>query len=486
MLNVLRHKGVAKKVLWFVTTIIILSFAIFGTAYRLDNQLNSAGTLNGKSVGYREFQQAYYDARDQAIILYGDQFFKAGQNLDLEREAWDRLTLMQEAKKQNIKISDEEVALFIAQLPFFQRQGQFDQSLYRMLLKDSRVFNRSTKDFEEGIRRNITIRKMLDNVIGDTTISEDELKKEYTLRNEKITLDYVLLSPSEFSKDINVSNEDIAKFYEKNKEGFRQPVTIKVDYVQIVVDDKATKEVQDAAKTSIYNLSAQLTPTSDFAELAKKFNLEVKTSDYFSLEQPILTFASSPEETEKMFALKKGQYTKPLSVPDGWQIVRINDKKESHVPELKEITEQVKAALVQSQSYELAKKKADELLPKIAEGLKNSNFKAITATLNLKSEQTPNFSRGEYIANVGLVREFQQDTLKLDAKSPLSGVILTSQGPAIVHLAKADPIDDKEYAQGKEEFKQMVEAQRRQQKIMMFMTKLRLAANVKSKIKQQN
>ncbi len=484
MLSVLRHKGVAKKILWVVTGIIILSFAIFGTAYRLDNQINSAGTIYGQGVNYRDFQKAYLDARDQAIILYGDQFFKAGQNLDLEREAWDRLILMREVEKQRIKISNQEVVDFIAQLPFFQRQGQFDQSLYQSLITESRIFDRNTRDFEEGIRHNIAIRKLLDTTVGSLTISDDELKKEYTRRNEKITLDYILIPPADFSKGVSVSTEDVNAFYAKNKEAFRQPTMIKVDYVQITLNDKATKEEKEAAKTNIYNLSAQLTPTSDFATVAKKFNLEVKSSDYFTLEQPILTFASSPEETTKMFALKNGQFTKPLSVPDGWQIVRINDKKESHVPELATITNEVKAALINDKAYGEAKKKADEILVKLKEGIKASDFKTTSTALGLKVEQTPSFGRGEYIANVGLVRELQQDALNLTASNSISEVILTSQGPVIVHLAKAEPIDEKEYAQGKEEFKNMFEAQRRQQKISMFMTQLRLAANVKSKIKK--
>ena len=47
MLEILRRKGVNKTILWFIAIVIILSFGVFGTAYRMDNTVNSAGTIYG-------------------------------------------------------------------------------------------------------------------------------------------------------------------------------------------------------------------------------------------------------------------------------------------------------------------------------------------------------------------------------------------------------------------------------------------------------
>src|SRR5277367_3168479 len=99
MLEVLRKKGVNKTILWIIAIIIILSFGVFGTAYRIDNIVNSAGTMYGHSVSTKDFQQAYLDARDQAIRLYGDEYFKNGGRIDMQQEAWDRLMLLKEAEK---------------------------------------------------------------------------------------------------------------------------------------------------------------------------------------------------------------------------------------------------------------------------------------------------------------------------------------------------------------------------------------------------
>jgi len=50
MLKQLRQKGVAKKIIWFIAIIIIISFGFFGTASLLSNQNNTgyAGKIFGK------------------------------------------------------------------------------------------------------------------------------------------------------------------------------------------------------------------------------------------------------------------------------------------------------------------------------------------------------------------------------------------------------------------------------------------------------
>jgi len=174
MLEILRKKGVNKTILWIIAIVIILSFGIFGTAYRVDNILNSAGTLYGRSVSIKDFQRAYYDARDQAIRTYGEEYFKNGNRLDMEQETWDRLMLLKEAENRDIRVTDQEIVAFIAAVPFFQRNGQFDQSLYEAIVQNPNLFDRPTHDFEEGVRKQLMIKKLMDAVAPDLVQKENQ------------------------------------------------------------------------------------------------------------------------------------------------------------------------------------------------------------------------------------------------------------------------------------------------------------------------
>ena len=206
------------------------------------------------------------DARDQAIRIYGDEFFKNGNRIDLEQETWDRLILLKEAQKRDIQVSDQEVVAYIASIPFFQRNGQFDQTLYEEIVQNPSVFDRSTHDFEEGVRKQLMIKKLMMPWPLRAVLSDAELKKEYQKRNEKITLQYVLFSASDYAKNATASDDEIKTFYDQHKEQFRTAPTIVLNYVQ--TKDKALADT----------LSKELTPGSDFAAVAKQLKLEVKTS----------------------------------------------------------------------------------------------------------------------------------------------------------------------------------------------------------------
>lgn len=474
MLEVLRKKGVNKTILWIIAVIIILSFGVFGTAYRLDNIINSAGTMYGHSVSSQDFRQAYYDARDQAIRLYGDEYFKNGYKLDLEQETWDRLMLLEEAKKRGIQVSDQEVVGYIATLPYFQRDGQFDQSLYQMIVQNPNIFDRSTADFETGVRKQLMIKKLLDDIAPEKVLNDAQLKKEYQKRNEKLTLQYVLFAASDFSKNATATDADIQNYFNLHKDEFRQPPTIVLNYVQ--TKDHAMADT----------LSKELTAGTDFAAVAKTLKLTMQTSVPFTQDQPILTFASNPDYIQKFFQMKVGEYSPPLEVPDGWQIVQLKQKNDTNVPPLADIKDKVKDAALLEKGFGLAKPAADKALMGITQAVKaGQDFKTAATSLGLKVDETPSFGRRDYIANTGLVQEFQQEADELNMKQRLSGVIATSQGPAIIYLEKQEKPSDEEFESDKENFRQMLSAEGRNQILIEFMSQLRAKADVHSKIKDQ-
>jgi peptidyl-prolyl cis-trans isomerase D len=474
MLEVLRKKGVNKAILWFVAIVVILSFGVFGTAYRLDNTVNSAGTIYGHSISIKDFQQAYDDARDQAIRIYGDEFFKNATRIDLEQEAWDRLILLKEAQKRDLQVSDQDVVAYIGTLPFFQKNGQFDQVLYQEIVQNPSIFDRSTHDFEEGVRKQLIIKKLIDNVAPETVLSDADLKKEYQKRNEKITLGYVLFSASDFAKNTTANDDEIKAFYEQHKEQFRTAPSIILNYVQ--TKDKALADT----------LSKELTAGTNFAAVAKTLKLDVKTSAPFTQDQPILTFASNPEYVVKFFQMKPGEYSPPLEAPDGWQVVQLKEKKDSAVPALQDIKTQVKEAVLLEKGFALAKPQADKYLKAITESLKTTkDFKKSATSLGLNPQQTPAFGRRDYVASTGLIQEFQQEADELNSDKRLSEVISTSQGPAIIYLEKQEKPEDGQFESDKENFKQMLSAEGRNQILITFMGQLRAKADLHSKIKHQ-
>ena len=104
MLNVLRKKGFAKKVIWIIAIVIIVSFGFFGTAYLLTGSKNYyyAGKIFGKKISLEDYNKVYENVRIQAIRQYGYNLNELEPVLNLEARTWDRMILLHEAKKRRI------------------------------------------------------------------------------------------------------------------------------------------------------------------------------------------------------------------------------------------------------------------------------------------------------------------------------------------------------------------------------------------------
>ena len=120
MLKIIRKKGFIKKVLWILTFVIIISFGFWGTTARVNTpngRLDYAGKIFGKKVSFEQFEETQRHARHQALLRYGEEFFKISPFLNLEEEAWNRLILAYEAQKQRLKVTDREVVESIEGIP---------------------------------------------------------------------------------------------------------------------------------------------------------------------------------------------------------------------------------------------------------------------------------------------------------------------------------------------------------------------------------
>ena len=128
--------------------------------------------------------------------------------------------------------------------------------------------------------------------------------------------------------------------------------------------------------------------------------------------------------------MKPGEYSPPLEAPDGWQIVQLKEKNESAIPALQDIKDKVKDAVLLEKGFALAKPEADKALIALTEALKTKDFKTAATGLGLKVEETPAFGRKDYIANTGLIQEFQQeaDELNTDKKIKRSHFHLSRAG----------------------------------------------------------
>ena len=135
-------------------------------------------------------------------------------------------------------------------------------------------------------------------------------------------------------KDVAVSDEEIAEFYEKHKENFKVPETVRASHI-LVADEDEMKKVR-----------ADLDAGMSFEDAARKHSScpsKEQGGDlgFFSKEQMV------PEFGNAAFAMKVGDVSaEPVKTQFGLHLIKLVDKKEASVRPLEEVRAQLTESLL--------------------------------------------------------------------------------------------------------------------------------------------
>lgn len=484
MLKLLRKKGIAKKILWFVAVIIILSFGVFGTAYQLSSRENitSAGKIFGKKTTPEEYASSLRHAESQAILRYGENFDKIRQFLNLESEAWDRLILLHEARKRRIKISNEDVIKTIEGFEFFKKDGKFSADLYAKIIRY--VFRSEPRDFEEGVRESLIFAKIYEQETSSLTLLEDETQEEYKKKNEQVQVSYALLAVDNYKNQATSEPNEAEEYYHQHKDEFRLPAAINVEYLTLPYPAPVDAAQKTKLNETMSQAAAELKTDPDFEKTAKKYNLQRAETGFFSREEPNLKMGLPLELLAKAFALKENTISDPLETSRGLFILRLKEKRDAYLPDYAQAAPRVSETLILQKAKETARRQAEQYLKQIKENISSSNksFAELTKELGLSLQQTQPFSRSQYIPNIGAPAEFQQAAFALSDQNKISEVVETPKGFCILYLDSFIPVDKEKFEKEKEDFKKTILSQKKTEAFSRFVTQLRAKANLEDNI----
>ena len=132
------------------------------------------------------------------------------------------------------------------------------------------------------------------------------------------------LVEKEVDQKIHVEAEEVAKYYEFHKEEFMTPLLLRAAHILV-----KTQEEADSVK-------AALDGGADFEEMARQKSLDataIRGGDlgFFQKGQFV------PEFEEAVFAMKKGEVSGPVKSPFGYHLIKLNDRMEPRLRELKAV-----------------------------------------------------------------------------------------------------------------------------------------------------
>jgi peptidyl-prolyl cis-trans isomerase D len=471
MLDFLRRK----KRSWIITIllglIIIVFVAFYGGTQQPTGTASHVAEVNGESISQREFILHYQRAVERYREMFkGSLTPELLKNLNIKHSLLEEMIearlMLQQARRLGLNASDDELMNAIAQAPEFQVNGRFNKERYIQLLRANRL---TPAQFEEDQRKQLTIQRLL-GILADTAhVSEAETRERYRFQQEKINLYFVRFSGKDYLSEVKITDEDIQKFYDRNKETLKEPLKVQVEYLTYPFDQFSTsvqltdKDIEDyynanrATKFStpkqakVRYIMVRLEPGADlkqkeaaqaransavaearkgknFAELARKESND--SSAEKGGEIGWLNQGQLPEALDKqIFALAKGEISEPFETESGFHIVKVEDIKEAKTESLGEAKPVISRELKREKAKYEAAKIADRDHEKVASG---TDFTKVAQESGVATKTTGFFTNGEVLPEIGPAQEFYKAALSLKPKE-ISSVI---EGPNAYYLLK--------------------------------------------------
>jgi peptidyl-prolyl cis-trans isomerase D len=461
MLDFLRKK----KRSWIITIllglIIVVFVAFYGGSQQPTGVASDVAEVNGESISQREFIMHYQRAVERYREMFkGSLTPELLKNLNIKQSLLEEMIearlVLQEARRLGLMATDEELMNAIAQISEFHVNGRFNKERYIQLLRANRL---TPAQFEEDQRKQLTIQRLLGVLADGAHVTEAEVRERYRFEQEKINLQFVRFSASDYLSEIKVTDEETQKFYERNKESLKEPLKVQVEYIPYAFDQFSTpvqltdKEIEDyydanritkfttPKQAKVRYIMVRLDPGADakqketalaranrivaearggknFAELARKESGDPSAEK--GGEIGWLNQGQLPEALDqRIFALAKGEISEPIETPLGFHIVKVEDIKEARTQSLAEARPVITRELqLEKGKYEAAKS-ADRDREKAASG---NDLSKLAQESGLSLKTTRLFSEGEVLPEIGPTQEFYKSALSLKAKE-VSSVI---------------------------------------------------------------
>jgi peptidyl-prolyl cis-trans isomerase D len=433
--------------------------------------------VNGRSLTAGDFQQRYVSQvqayRQQFGGSLNDQLLRQlGIDQQILSQMIDEQVGLIEAEQNGITVSDDELAQQIFSMPALQENGRFigNQRYEQLLLSQTPPM--TTTQFEESLRRSMILEKLRAALTDWMAVSDADVQREYTERNQKVKLQVVALTEATFRSGVTVTDADVAahfeahkaeyrigeqrkikyvlldrdqarlkvavppndiqRYYNDNIQQYQTPEQVKASHILLKTDGKDEAAVRKQAEAVLQEVKSG----GDFAALAKKYSEDEgsKTNggdlDYFGRGRMV------PEFENVAFTLPPGQISDLVKSQFGFHIIKVIDKRAASTTPL----DQVRAQIQDQLSLQLADQRITDQATQFASRIKDlSDLEPVARELQLTVQESGFFQREDPVPGLGAAPQVAAAAFKLEGTAA-SQPIGTVRGPVFFAVSeRKDP-----------------------------------------------
>jgi len=430
-------------------------FLVWGVGGK-GNQKTYALKIDDHVVSFNEYKTTYENISNTYRQLFGANIDQKMLSKQVIEEIISKYLLLDEANRLKLPVTDAEVLAEIKKVPAFQVNGQFDKNRYLEVLRLNQI---TPEAFENDIRVNLLLNKMKGVIATSVYVNDQEILKEYRMRNKAVEISYIKVSPEDFEKDVKVDDKSLQKYYLENKNEFLEPTKAKLKYVEFAPDNvKIDANISDQELQSYYlknkeqfkqdeqikarhilikidnfqdNASVEKAlkkaeeiykkakSGAKFEELAKQYSDDISKNNGGDLGF-VKRGMMIKEFEDALFSLKEGEISKPVKTSFGYHII----KNEKYLPKKEytfaEVKDQIRSTILKDKIMSQFKQSVQAKYKEI-QSFGNLSGYIVKNPKSLEIKETDYISEG--VRDTFIPEDIKNELLKLD-KTELSSLYL--------------------------------------------------------------
>ena len=471
MLQILRKKA-QSTFIQIIVVIIALVFIFWGVGAKLKGDREAALVVNGESITFQQFQQAYDRAYQRLSDQFGGNVPKGlAETFGIKQQVINQLVqtelLRQGAKRMGLSVSGQEIRQIIEKMVQFQENGTFDIDRYKAVLAANRM---APTKFENSMRMDRLSEVAAREIANFANVATDfEIQEIYSQENEKVAVKYVQISPDQFVDKITVDDKALRDWFETVKDNYKTEPQIKLKYLAFTYDSVGRKITIDQSKIEEYyqnNIEKYQVPEKrharhillkadekdskerhqeqaekaeeirklakqggDFSAFAKEYS-EGPSKDsggdlgYFSAGQMVAPFDKA------VFAMQPGDISEVVKTPFGYHIILLEDIKPAETIPLEKVRDEIVKTLQQKEAENIAFQVANDAYEGIIAAGSLTKYAETHPDIHL--QETDFFTKSNAPKDLKNDPQFLDKAFELN-KGELSSLIKGQTGYAILY-----------------------------------------------------
>ena len=307
MLGKIRNKSKG-WIAYLIVGLITIPFALFGIQSYIGSSSNSIiASVDGEEIAlatyYKRLNLEQRNLQQQLGSNYSSEVDATLRQMMIDGMIQEKL-LENYANSLKLVTLDEEVRAIIQSNELFQVDGVFSEERYSQLLRLNNYTPLSYEQSQVELMKQDQIKR---NLTHSAFLTSQQIERFKALAGQQRYASFIVLSTEKYQDQISVTQEQVIEYFDTNQSSFVELPKIKVNYVELSLDDIEEQEAADyETLRSLYDedkelftnpeqrsaqhilveerelaesLLVEIQQGADFSELARIHSIDTSTKD---------------------------------------------------------------------------------------------------------------------------------------------------------------------------------------------------------------